>query len=101
MVEKTPPSLLASTRVILSLVLPTAGALLFTLLVSGQPSLGDRQPGLVALQLAGAGLASWLLGWRWYGLKDLGLRLGRPLSAGAGFAFLAWVARRPIKTRSR
>ena len=92
MVEKQSPSLPASTRVILSLFLPAIGALLFTLLVSGRPSFGDRQPGLVALQLAGVGLVSWLLGWRWYGLKDLGLRFGRPLSAGAGFAFLAWVA---------
>ena len=92
MAKKQPPSLPASTRVLLSLLLPALGALLFTLIVSGRPSFGDRQPGLAALQLAGVGLVSWLLGWRWYGLKGLGLRFGRPLSAGAGFAVLAWIA---------
>jgi len=91
MEEKPPPSLPASTRVILSLLLPAIGAMLFTFIVTGRPTFGDRQPGLVALQLAGVGLVSWLLGWRWYGLKDLGLRFGRPLSAGAGFAVLAWI----------
>jgi membrane protease YdiL (CAAX protease family) len=36
-------------------------------------------------------ITSWLLGLRWYGFQGLGLRGGRPLYAGIGFASLAWV----------
>lgn len=79
-------------RVALSLLLPPVGGLLFTLLVSGSASFGGRDIRLIALQLAGAGLVSWFLGWRWYGLKGLGLRFGRPLFAGIGFSVLAWIA---------
>jgi hypothetical protein len=85
-------SLSPGIRVALSLLLPPAGGLLFTLLVSGSASFGGRDFRQIALQLAGAGLVSWFLGWRWYGLKGLGLRLGRPLFASIGFSALAWVA---------
>lgn len=78
-------------RVVLAVLLPLTGALIFSFIVTGQPTLGERQPGLVALQLAGIGLVSWIMGWRLYGLRGLGMKIGRPLSAGAGFAFLAWI----------
>ncbi len=38
------------------------------------------------------GIVSWLLGLRWYGIKGMGLRGGRALFAGAGFAVLGWIA---------
>ena len=88
---KTTSSLPASARVLLSLLLPAAGAILFSLLISGSPSFGG-EPRQIALQMAGAGLVSWFLGWRWYGLKGLGLRFGRPFLASIGFSFLAWIA---------
>jgi hypothetical protein len=42
--------------------------------------------------LAGIGVVSWLLGVRWYGIQGMGLRGGRPLMSGFGFAFLGWLA---------
>lgn len=90
--EKVMPSSSAGGRVAFSLVLPAAGALLFSLLVSGSASFGGRDPRQVALQLAGAALVSWFLGWRWYGLKGLGLRFGRPFFASVGFSILGWIA---------
>ncbi|MEZ4515464.1 MAG: hypothetical protein R3C44_01040 [Chloroflexota bacterium] len=42
--------------------------------------------------LAALGIASWFVGLRLYGLRGMGLRGGRPLFAGIGFAVLAWVA---------
>ena len=91
MSQKPPPSLPALPRVILSLILPIAGALLFNLIATGSARLGGNEQGEIVLQLAGAGLVSWLLGLIWYGLPGTGLRFGRPLFAGIGFAVLAWI----------
>ena len=92
MSEQTPPSSSLSIRVILALLIPIAGATVFSLLTSGTVTLApDNQRGH-ALLFAGIGLASWFVGWRWYGLKGLGLRGGRPLTAGIGFATLVWLA---------
>jgi hypothetical protein len=58
---------------------------------------GGSQPGdpsgraSTALILGGIGATSMLVGLRWYGLRGLGLRGGRPLYAGIGFATLAWI----------
>ena len=42
--------------------------------------------------LGGIGVVSWFLGLFWYGLPQMGLRGGRPLFAGIGFATLGWLA---------
>ena len=91
MSEKPPPAMSALTRVILSLLLPVAGAVLFTIFAGRGASVGDGERQVV-LQLAGLGLVSLILGARWYGLNGLGLRGHRALYAGIGFAVLAWVA---------
>lgn len=91
MSEKPPPAMSALTRVILSLLLPVAGAVLFTIFAGRGTSVGDGERQVV-LQLAGMGLVSLILGARWYGLSGLGLRGHRALYAGIGFAVLAWVA---------
>ncbi len=78
-------------RVLLSIIIPLVGALLVTVIISGQLALGDRQPGMAVLQFAGIGLTSWLIGWRMVGLRGMALRFGRPLSASAGFAFLVLI----------
>lgn len=85
----------ATTRVFLSLIYPVIGAILLQTVisvVSGAPAtlVPEEQAG-VALLLAGAGAVSVVLGMRWYGLRGLGLRGGRPLYAGIGFAALGWV----------
>lgn len=79
-------------RVILALLIPIAGATIFGLLASGRASISADDLGSRALLFAGLGLASWFTGWRWYGLRGLGLRGGRPLTAGIGFATLVWFA---------
>lgn len=68
-------------RILLALLLP----FLLTLI------LGNRA-GSNAPILGGIGVASWFLGLFWYGLPGLGLRGGRPLFAGIGFATLGWLA---------
>lgn len=83
-------------RVLLSLLLPALGGMLLIGIVgaiSGSPQAVDpaEQAGTSVL-LAGAGVVSLLIGLFWYGLPALGLRGGRPLYAGIGFATLGWVA---------
>ena len=92
MSERSVASLPPFARVLLALLLPFAGAALFSILAGGSAALTDESQSGRALQFAGAGLVSWFVGWRWYGLKGLGLRAGRPLTAGIGFATLAWLA---------
>jgi hypothetical protein len=85
----SPPS---ATRVALALLLPITGAIVFSLLASGGVALSSGSQGSYALLFAGLALTSWFVGWRWYGLKGLGLRGGRPLTASIGFATLVWLA---------
>ncbi len=70
-----------TVRVLLTLMLPLAITLV---LGSGE---GSNAP-----ILGGIGLASWFLGLFWLGLPEMGLRGGRPLFAGIGFATLGWLA---------
>ena len=48
--------------------------------------------GSAAPMFAALGLVAWFIGLRFYGLRGLALRGGRPLFAGIGFAVLGWVA---------
>lgn len=77
----------AGVRVALAFALPVAGGLLLGAL-SGAT---DSRTAVVPL-LAGMGVASWLLGLRWYGVPGMGVRGGRPLFAGISFAALGWAA---------
>jgi hypothetical protein len=79
-------------RVLLSFVIPILGALVFSFIAVRQVTVNPADRGLIAIQSAGAALASWYLGLRWYGLAGLGLKGGRPLYAGIGFAALGWLA---------
>ena len=38
------------------------------------------------------GIVNWLMGLRWYGINGMGVRGGRALFAGTGFAVLGWIA---------
>ncbi len=51
----------------------------------------DNPQATAAAFFAGMGIASWLIGWRRYGLPGLGLRGRRPLYASIGFAALGWI----------
>lgn len=83
---QTPPPSSLLNRVILAIIGPLAAATLITSLTNNQDSRAS-----IALFLGVVGVVSGLLGWRWYGLPESGLRGGRPLFAGIGFAVLAWV----------
>jgi hypothetical protein len=83
----------ARNRVIVAIALPLAAALLVGV-VSGAlfaPTAADGLPNAAPI-FAALGILSWFIGLRLYGLRGLGLRGGRPLFAGIGFAVLAWVA---------
>lgn len=82
----------ARNRALIALVVPLAVGLLAGLLTGALAGLST--PGFqttTAPVFAGFGSATLLLGLRWYGLRGLGLRGGRPLFASIGFAVLAWV----------
>lgn len=49
------------------------------------------EPGNMAPFFAGIGLISWVLGIRWFNMKEMGLRGKRPLFSSIGFATLGWV----------
>ncbi len=70
-----------TVRLVLILLLP------FVLTVILGSSEGSNAP-----ILGGIGVAAWFLGLFWYGLPGMGLRGGRPLFAGIGFATLGWLA---------
>jgi hypothetical protein len=82
----------ARNRAIIAIVLPLAGALLVGI-ISGAlfaPTAAGDLPNAAPI-FAALGIMSWFVGLRLYGLRELGLRGGRPLFAGIGFAVLAWV----------
>lgn len=68
-------------RIVLTLLLPFVLTLI----------LGSNEASNAPI-LGGVGIVSWFLGLFWYGLPGLGLRGGRPLFAGIGFATLGWLA---------
>lgn len=81
-----------SARFFVAFTLPPVAALLLSSAASTWSGVngGAEQAG-GALFLGGLGLVSWLIGFRWYSLPELGLRGGRPLYASIGFAALGWV----------
>lgn len=82
----------ARRRVVLAILLPLVAAIIAVLLVStvfDTSSLSSQAT--TAVIMSAIAVISWLLGLRWYGVRGLGLRGGRPLYAGIGFASLAWV----------
>jgi membrane protease YdiL (CAAX protease family) len=83
----------ARNRAAVAILLPPAAALLAGV-VSGAlfaPTTAGDLPNVAPL-FAALGLVAWFAGLRLYGLRGLGLRGGRPLFAGIGFAVLVWVA---------
>jgi membrane protease YdiL (CAAX protease family) len=83
------------TRTVVAFAVPILGAIILGALVAifiGGPDARDPtgQAG-TGLILGGLGITSMLLGVRWYGLREVGLRGGRPLYASIGFATVAWL----------
>ena len=79
-------------RVLFSLLAPLLGGVVLTTTaraLAGAAATGREEN---VLLLGGIGVLAWLLGLRWYRLGGLGLRGGRALYAGIGFATLGWLA---------
>ncbi len=94
--EPTPHDVLSPTtarnRVLVSLIIPPAVGVLAGV-VTGTPAAPAAAEQTNAAPLfAALGIVSLFVGLRLYGLRGLGVRGGRPLFAGIGFAVLAWVA---------
>jgi hypothetical protein len=89
--EQTISKRAAGQRVALAILLPLAAAVVAALIVanvSGSSAVSGQASTAVIMSVVA--VTSWLLALRWYGLAGLGLRGGRPLYAGIGFASLAW-----------
>jgi hypothetical protein len=84
------PSLAPLPRVALSLLAPAVGAL--AIFQASGASLADSAVSGRAIMLGALGLISWFLGMTWYKINGMGLRGGRALYAGIGFAVLGWLA---------
>ena len=83
----------ARNRALAAMLLPPAAALLVGVITGALFVRGGQVGGASAAPLfAALGLVAWFMGLRLYGLRGLGLRGGRPLFAGIGFAVLGWVA---------
>lgn len=79
-------------RALLALLLPPLAATAVAVVASAMTGLAEASSlGTSAILLAAIGVASLFMGLRWYGTRGLGLRGGRPLFAGIGFAVLGWV----------
>lgn len=76
-----------ATQAIVAFVVPIVVAL-FVGTITGTLAGGSN----FAPVLGTLGLAGWFLGLAFYGIPGLGLRGGRPLFAGIGFATLGWVS---------
>jgi hypothetical protein len=82
----------APFRMVVALLVPFIGAVLFSSLAGLLRPLDptDTQAG-VSLFLGGAGFISLLIGVGWYKLEGMGLRGKRPLYAGIAFASMGWL----------
>ena len=81
-----------AVRGIVALLLPPlAAALVWSTVGQFQETAATNLQGTTAVILGSIAVVSLVLGLWWYGSKDMGLRGGRPLTAGIGFAALAWV----------
>jgi hypothetical protein len=82
----------AAIRALLSIVAPAAVALLVVFLAGNIWNVDVvSDQAITALVLSSVAITSWLLGVRWYGAAGMGLRGGRPFTAGLGFASLLWI----------
>lgn len=90
--DKPLSSQAVASRALLAILLPLSAALVASLLISNIVDVESlRSQARSAVLLSSIAVVSWILGLRWYGISGLGLRGGRPLYAGIGFAVLGWV----------
>ncbi len=78
-------------RVGIALAIPLVGILFFAFAGEGLTAGPANSQGALVPLFVGMGIVSLFLGMRWYGLKEMGLRGGRPLFSSIGFAVMGWV----------
>ena len=81
----------AMNRALVSLFAPAVGTLMIVTVINNLFGTVDNNLAEMSMLLAGFGIVSWFMGGTWYGSKGMGLRGGRPMFSGSGFAFLGWV----------
>ena len=79
------------SNVIFAIAVPLFGALLLGQAVVRLSGASTNSLAGSSIIMAGLGLISIFYGMQKYGTGGMGLRGGRPLFAGAGFAFLGWI----------
>lgn len=90
--ENTGNSQTVAFRALLAILLPLIAAISAGILISNFVNVeGLSSQARSAVLLSSIAVVSWILGLRWYGIPGLGLRGGRPLYAGIGFAVLGWI----------
>jgi membrane protease YdiL (CAAX protease family) len=81
-----------ATRAVLSILLPAGTAVLISFLAGMFWDISAlSNQAAAAVLLSSAAVVSLLLGIRWYGISGMGMRGGRALTAGLGFASLLWI----------
>lgn len=85
--QNTRTNLPPATQTVLAFSIPLIAALFVGTITNSLASGSNYAPVLGTL-----GLAGWFLGLTFYGVPGMGLRGGRPLFAGIGFATLGWVS---------
>ncbi len=76
----------------IAIVVPLLGSLLLGQAVAAITGASSESLSRSSIILAGLGIISMYYGMQKYGTPGMGLRGGRPMFAGAGFAFMGWVA---------
>jgi len=82
----------AVNRALVSLFAPVAGTIIILVVINNLFGAVDNTLAQSSMLLGGFGIISWFMGSAWYGAKGMGMRGGRPMFAGSGFAFMGWVA---------
>ena len=86
-------SISPALRALFAFVIPVFIGVIISQLINNNFVIDENSGlGVSAVILAGLGIMAWLLGMFWYGVSGMGVRGGRPLFSGIGFAVLGWVA---------
>lgn len=86
------PATMKRNRALVAILLPLAAALLVGVASGALAASTTGTQANVVPVFATLGLVAWFIGLRFYGLRGMAMRGGRPLFAGIGFAVLLWVA---------
>ncbi len=91
--SSTASSMSPALRALFAFVTPVFVGLVISQLINNYFVIEESSGlGVTAVILATLGITAWILGMVWYGVAGMGVRGGRPLFSGIGFAVLGWFA---------